>query len=202
MSGRDAPRLTPIIVISYNYHRARWRGENGCGQIEGGSESAPPGPLVVERRGAALTIGIDRPHKRNTIDDATIDALERIFSDIPDGVRAVALHGFGADFSAGLDVNGVGERDVASAVSHSRAWRRCFKKIEFGPVPVVAVLNGAVIGGGLELAAEGEQLAIEAGETRVWVGRHPHDPARLESRPIPPLVAARLLGSNEAKHGG
>ena len=51
-------------------------------------------------------------------------------------------------------------------------------------------------------AAEGEQLAIEAWETRVWVGRHPHDPARLKSRPIPPLVAARLLGSNEARHGG
>ena len=35
-------------------------------------------------------------------------------------------------------------------------------------------------------AAEGERLAIEAWETRVWVGRHPHDPARLKSRPIPP----------------
>jgi hypothetical protein len=191
------------------------------------AKARAPEPLVVERRGAALTIGIDRPHKRN--------ALERIFSDIPDGVRAMVLHGFGPNFSAGLDLNGVGDRDVASAVNHSRAWRRCFEKIEFGPVPVVAVLKGAVIGGGLELAtadenaalafwqraiggrlgdadmsgggelkpaAEGEQLAIEAWETLVWVGRHPHDPARLESRPIPPLAAARLLGSNEAKHGG
>ena len=62
--------------------------------------------LVVERRGAVLTIGIDRPHKRNAIDDATIDALERIVSDIPDGVRAIVLHGFGPNFSAGLDLNG------------------------------------------------------------------------------------------------
>ena len=51
-------------------------------------------------------------------------------------------------------------------------------------------------------SAEGERLAIEAWETRVWVGRHPHDPAQLKSRPIPPLVAARLLSTNEAKHGG
>jgi 4-hydroxybenzoyl-CoA thioesterase len=49
---------------------------------------------------------------------------------------------------------------------------------------------------------DGERLAIEAWETRVWVGRHPHDPAQLKSRPIPPVVAARLLGSDEAKHGG
>ena len=50
--------------------------------------------------------------------------------------------------------------------------------------------------------AEGERLAIEAWETRVWVGRHPDDPGRIKSRPIPPLVAQRLLGSSEAGHGG
>ena len=40
----------------------------------------------------------------------------------------------------------------------------------------------------------GETLAIEAWETRVWVGRHPDDPARLKSRPIPRIVVARLSG--------
>ena len=73
-------------------------------------------PLVVERRGAVLTIGVDRSHKRNAIDDATIDALERIFSDMPDGVRAAVLHGVGPNFSAGLDLNGVGDRDAAAAI--------------------------------------------------------------------------------------
>ena len=134
--------------------------------------------LVVERQGAVLTIGIDRPHKRNAIDDETIDALERIFSDIPDGVRAAVLHGLGANFSAGLDLNGVGDRDVASAVRHSRAWHRCFEKIEFGPVPVVAVLKGAVIGGGLELAAAAHirvsepsaYYALPEGQRGIFVG--------------------------------
>ena len=50
--------------------------------------------------------------------------------------------------------------------------------------------------------ADGEQLAIEAWETRVWVGRHPDDPTRLKSKPVPPLVVERLLGSDEAKDGG
>ena len=40
----------------------------------------------------------------------------------------------------------------------------------------------------------GETLAIEAWETRVWVGPHPDDPARLKSRPIPRIVIARLSG--------
>ena len=117
------------------------------------AKARAPESLVVERLGAVLTIGIDRPHKRNAIDDATIDAIERIFSKIAGDVRAVVLHGLGPDFSAGLDLNGVGDRDMAAAVNHSRAWQRCFEKIEFGPAPVVAVLKGAVIGGGLELAA-------------------------------------------------
>jgi enoyl-CoA hydratase/carnithine racemase len=135
-------------------------------------------PLVVERRGAVLTIGVDRSHKRNAIDDATTDALERIFSDMPDGVRAAVLHGVGPDFSAGLDLNGVGDRDAASAISHSRAWHRCFEKIEFGPVPVVAVLKGAVIGGGLELAAAAHirvsepsaYYALPEGQRGIFVG--------------------------------
>jgi enoyl-CoA hydratase/carnithine racemase len=136
------------------------------------------GPLVVERQGAVLTIGIDRPHKRNAIDDESINALERIFSAMPDDVRAAVLHGFGADFSAGLDLNGVGDRNVATAVNHSRAWHRCFEKIEFGPVPVVAVLKGAVIGGGLELAAAAHirvsepsaYYALPEGQRGIFVG--------------------------------
>jgi 4-hydroxybenzoyl-CoA thioesterase len=53
----------------------------------------------------------------------------------------------------------------------------------------------------LKLTASGEQLAIEAWETRVWVGRHPGDPARVKSRPIPQQVIARLSGLEEAGHG-
>jgi (methylthio)acryloyl-CoA hydratase len=45
------------------------------------------------------------------------------------------------------------ERDVAAGIEHSRLWHRAFERIEFGRVPVVAALHGAVIGGGLELAA-------------------------------------------------
>jgi 4-hydroxybenzoyl-CoA thioesterase len=54
----------------------------------------------------------------------------------------------------------------------------------------------------LKPTAGGERLAIEAWETRVWVGRHPDDPNRLKSRPIPRLVVARLSGLDEAAHGG
>ena len=43
-------------------------------------------------------------------------------------------------------------------------------------------------------APEGETLAIEAWETRVWAGRDPENPARLKSRPVPEDVVKRLMG--------
>ncbi len=42
---------------------------------------------------------------------------------------------------------------------------------------------------------EGDKLAIEAFETRVWAGPHPEDPKRLKSRPIPEIVVRRLSGA-------
>lgn len=108
--------------------------------------------LSVEIDGPVMLVGLNRPQKRNAINDATVLALEECFATIPDGVRCVVLHGIGDNFSAGLDLSEITERDVTEGVHHSRMWHRAFERIQFGKVPVVAVLKGAVIGGGLELA--------------------------------------------------
>jgi (methylthio)acryloyl-CoA hydratase len=110
-------------------------------------------PLRVEVKGPVLSVGIDRPLKRNALNDATVLALEACFSAIPSGIRVAVIHGIGEHFSAGLDLSELTERDVTEGVMHSRMWHRTFDRIQFGPVPVVAALKGAVIGGGLELAA-------------------------------------------------
>ena len=72
---------------------------------------------------------------------------------MPDGVKAVVLAGEGDHFCSGLDLGELSARDVAQGIAHSRSWHRAFEHIEFGKVPVVAVLHGAVVGGGLEIAA-------------------------------------------------
>jgi enoyl-CoA hydratase/carnithine racemase len=110
-------------------------------------------PLKIERDGPVLIVGIDRPEKRNALNDATVAALDETFSTLPSDARAVLLHSTGANFSAGLDLSELAERDAYEGVLHSRSWHSCFDKIESGPLPVVAVLRGAVVGGGLELAA-------------------------------------------------
>ena len=126
-----------------------------------------------------LTIGIDRPHKRNALDDATVEALERVFSDIPDGVRAVGAARRRRPISRPASTSTASASATsAAAVAHSRSWHRCFEKIEFGPVPVVAALKGAVIGGGLELAAAAHirvaepsaYYALPEGQRGIFVG--------------------------------
>ena len=93
------------------------------------------------------------PQKRNALDDPTVAGIEAFFSALPEDIGAVVLAGDGEHFSAGLDLSELAERDVFAGIEHSRSWHRAFERIEFGKVPVVAVLHGAVVGGGLELAA-------------------------------------------------
>jgi (methylthio)acryloyl-CoA hydratase len=112
-----------------------------------------PASLHFERRGAVGLLRLSRPHKRNALDDATIRGIEDFFATVPDPIKAVVLHGEGEHFCAGLDLSELRERDIAAGIAHSRAWHRAFERIEFGRVPVVAALHGAVVGGGLELAA-------------------------------------------------
>ena len=112
-----------------------------------------PPTLKVERHGAVAVLTLNRAKKRNALDDPTVQGIETFFSSLPDDVRAVVLCGDGEHFSAGLDLAELAERNTLAGVEHSRFWHRAFECIEFGAVPVVAVLHGAVVGGGLELAA-------------------------------------------------
>jgi (methylthio)acryloyl-CoA hydratase len=113
---------------------------------------ATPGLVSVETRGTTLIVRLTRPAKRNALNDGTVLALEKIFIAIPDGIKAVVLAGDGEHFCAGLDLSELTERDVPQGVRHSMMWHRILERIQFGPVPVIAELKGAVIGGGLELA--------------------------------------------------
>ena len=111
-----------------------------------------PASLFAELQGDIAILRLSRPEKRNALHDELVFGIETFFQELPATVKAVVLHGEGDHFSAGLDLNELTERDFAEAVEHSRGWHRVFEQIEFGRVPVVSVLHGAVVGGGLELA--------------------------------------------------
>ena len=112
-----------------------------------------PDSLTVDVRGGVAVLTLNRPHKRNALDTTTVLGLEAFFAAPPDGVRAVVLAGAGEHFSAGLDLSDLSAADAEQGLHHSRMWHKVMGTIQFGRVPVVSVLTGAVIGGGLELAS-------------------------------------------------
>jgi len=134
--------------------------------------------IALAGRDDVLIVTLARAHKRNALDDATVLGLAALFEALPSTVRAVVLEGQGESFSAGLDLSELSDRDTVAGIAHSRLWHRIFENIEFGQVPVIAVLKGAVIGGGLELAcaahlrvAESSAFyALPEGQRGIFVG--------------------------------
>lgn len=134
--------------------------------------------LTVRQDGPVAYLAFDRPAKRNAVNDAVIEALSAYFSDIPAGVKVVVLSGNGGHFSAGLDLSEQVQREPLEVMRHSRNWHGVMHRIQFGGVPVVAALSGAVMGGGLEIAAachvrvaeEGTKFRMPEGQRGIFVG--------------------------------
>jgi (methylthio)acryloyl-CoA hydratase len=118
--------------------------------------------LRIAQAEAILHIRLNRPAKRNAINDALVAQLHTAFVNLPASARVVVLSGEGEHFCAGLDLSELGERSVAEGIAHSRSWHAAFEQIQFARVPVIAVLHGAVVGGGLELASAAHIRVAEA----------------------------------------
>ena len=109
--------------------------------------------LHFEMHGPVAVIRLSRPAKRNALGDALILALRNQLENLPPEARAAVIHGEGDHFCAGLDLSELKDRDAGQGLHHSRMWHAALEHVQYGPVPVVAALHGAVVGGGLELAS-------------------------------------------------
>jgi enoyl-CoA hydratase/carnithine racemase len=121
---------------------------------------------------------LTRPAKRNALNDGLILALRETFDKLPSSVRAAVIDGQGEHFCAGLDLSELQERDAVEGLHHSRLWHAALERVQHGPVPVIAALHGAVVGGGLELASachirvadETSFFALPEGTRGIFVG--------------------------------
>lgn len=150
------------------------------------SRDANEGPLRIERDGAVETLSInDAPRNRMSLDfmDALEAEIERVATDA--SVRAIVLRGAGDEnFSVGMDLKqlpeGVARKGSLEALFDQRL--RVLAAIENLPKPVIAVLHGYCLGGGLELplachfrlaAAEGARIGLpelDLGTVPAWGG--------------------------------
>jgi (methylthio)acryloyl-CoA hydratase len=169
--------------------------------------------LRSERDGPVLHLRLNRPDKRNAVNDGLVECLAAAFAALPEDVGCVVLSGEGAHFCAGLDLSELAERSVYEGVQHSRMWHAALDRIQYARVPVIAVLHGAVIGGGLEIAGaahlrvaeRGAYYGLPEGQRGLFVGgggsvRIP----RLMgvSRMTDMMLTGRVFDAEEGQHAG
>ncbi len=121
--------------------------------------------LAIEARdNVVFIVRLNRPSKRNALDVATVEELVRFFSHAQqEGVKAVVLAGEGDHFCAGLDLveHWKEDRSPDQFMHVCLRWHEAFNKMEYGGAPVIAAQQGAVVGGGLELASAAHIRVID-----------------------------------------
>ena len=108
--------------------------------------------LKIDIDGEIAVLTMNRPDKRNAMSDGLMTAIDAFFASRPDGVKVAVLTGTAGHYCSGLDLSEHVSRDAEGTMHHSRNWHAVMDRIQYGGLPVVSAMFGAVIGGGLELA--------------------------------------------------
>lgn len=134
--------------------------------------------VEYEQDGDVAILRLNRPEKRNAMSDAVLHALDEVANRAAAEAKVGIICGEGSHFSAGLDLAEQAEKDVMQGIAGSRLWHSVFSRIQRGRIPYIAALHGAVVGGGLELAANAHirvadpetYFAMPEGQRGIFVG--------------------------------
>ncbi|MEO8246660.1 MAG: enoyl-CoA hydratase-related protein [Chloroflexota bacterium] len=125
--------------------------------------------LRVEREGVVARVTLTRPEVRNAFNAALIGELRATFeafaAEPAEALRAVVLAGEGTTFCAGADVEWMRASIGLSVEANERdatAMAEMFATVDSCPVPVIARVQGAALGGGMGLCAVADVVLATA----------------------------------------
>ncbi len=164
-------------------------------------------PLLVDRLPDRVVATLNRPEKRNAIDQDTIDALHALCAELEAAPRTLILTGVSGVFASGADIAQLRDRRAAHARQGINAM--AFIRINELPMPVIAAIDGYALGGGAELALAADlrigtpALKIGNPETGLGIMAAAGATWRLreivgEARASELLLTGRILDADEA----
>ena len=131
--------------------------------------------IQLEQDGSILTLWLNRPESRNAMSLNMVKAIQQVFKAIENdlSIRAVILRGQGGHFCAGGDIKDMaqlrGEAVTAGSnqpyVDFNRQFGHMIQQVDQAPQTVVAILEGAVLGGGFGLACVSD-IAISLADAK------------------------------------
>ena len=133
----------------------------------------------VEREGPIAWVLLDRPEAMNALSSEMFDQLDETFRnlELEPGVRVVVLAGSSPVFAAGADIAEMERKTLAEGVAFGFQGQKVADRIEHFPAPVIALVEGYALGGGLEIALAADFIVAAKGSLlglpEVTVGIHP-----------------------------
>ena len=177
------------------------------------ADKPEPEFMRAEADGDVLVVTLDRADKRNALSAAFIEEIVSLFDWVrqAEAVRAVVVRAEGSVFCAGLDLieHHLEDRSATDFMYICRRWHAAFDAIQHCGKPVIGALNGAVVGGGLELASafhirvadQTTYFALPEGQRGIFTGGGATvRVARLvgEARMIDMMLTGRVYSREEA----
>ncbi|MGD0257201.1 MAG: enoyl-CoA hydratase-related protein [Thermoplasmata archaeon] len=165
-------------------YAARWSGAFPVAaalreRVSRGEHRWPLQWVRVERHGPVVWVLLDRPEVLNSLNSEVLVQVESTFAALErePGIRAVVLAGSSPVFAAGADIAEMEKKTLAEGVEFGFIGQRVAERVERFPAPVIALVEGYALGGGLELALAADFIVAaddaQLGLPEVTVGIHP-----------------------------
>lgn len=188
-----------------------------AGRVASGLRLPPVDSVRIEREDELAIVTIDRPERRNALGSRDARGIAAAISDGVTGARVVILTGAGEAFSAGGDLeelerwSDLEPQEIGSTLYES--FQRMIRAIRGSDAVVIAAINGAAVGAGMDLALACDlrvaaetarlgqvwvRLGVIPGTGGAWLTQHLAGPGRAARL----LLTGDLIGAREALEAG